>query len=184
MYSLLIQFVLVTILAFFYVPFNTVTSIYSMNIQEINGLGHPIWQFWVTAICVLLLSVMSWVLTLQVQKIKYYRKWRKSSRRMRSLKPPKCKHGLGIHVLLIVYLFKNSTAPATWILKSGVLVNALSSKNVGPRFNHTGYDQCDNISACNFIEFMTRDPTTSKQTTTGDWHITWRPGYAPWRSGN
>ena len=165
---------LVTILAFFYIPFNTVTSIYSMNIQEINDVGHPIWLFSVTAVCVVFLSVMSWILTLQFQEIKNYRKWRKSRKGWRNANPPRCKHSVGVHVLLIVYLLKDTTAPAIWILRSGVLVNALLSSNESPGdgYNDTGYRQCSQMSACKFIEFMTRDDLLSNYSTGMEWHIT------------
>lgn len=177
---------LVTILAFFYIPFNTVTSIYSMNTQEINGVGHPIWLFSVTAVCVVLLSVMSWALTLQFQEIQHYRKWRKSKKGGWDGSPPCCKHSIGVHVLLIVYLLKDTTAPAMWILRSGVLVNTLSSSNKSPGacYNDTGSRQRGHMSACNFIELMTREDLGSKYSTRREWHITWRPGYTPWRSGD
>lgn len=52
---------LVTILAFIYVPLTTVTSVYGMNIQQINGSGHNIWVFLVTAVLALLVTGLSWL---------------------------------------------------------------------------------------------------------------------------
>ena len=52
----------VTILAFVYIPLNTVTSMYGMNIQQINGNGHRLGSFILTAIIALTITGLIWFL--------------------------------------------------------------------------------------------------------------------------
>ena len=52
-----------TILAFFFIPISLASSIFGMNVQEINNTGKGIWQFAVTAIVLTGLALGSWGLT-------------------------------------------------------------------------------------------------------------------------
>ena len=52
----------VTILAFLYVPLNMATSIFGMNIQELNQSGHKVWMFVLTAVLALLVTAGGWFL--------------------------------------------------------------------------------------------------------------------------
>lgn len=52
----------VTILAFVYVPLNMATSIFGMNIQELNQSGHKVWMFVLTAVLALLVTAGGWFL--------------------------------------------------------------------------------------------------------------------------
>jgi Mg2+ and Co2+ transporter CorA len=51
----------VTVLAFVFIPINLASSVYGMNVQEINDTGHKIWVFVVTSIVFLILSGLAWV---------------------------------------------------------------------------------------------------------------------------
>jgi Mg2+ and Co2+ transporter CorA len=51
----------VTVLAFVFIPINLASSVYGMNVQEINDTGHKIWGFLVTTIVFLILSGLVWV---------------------------------------------------------------------------------------------------------------------------
>ena len=51
--------VLVTTLAFVYVPLNLATSIFSMDIQQLNHKGQNLWVFFVTAGVILFVAVGS-----------------------------------------------------------------------------------------------------------------------------
>jgi Mg2+ and Co2+ transporter CorA len=60
----------VTALAFIFVPISLATSIFGMNIQEIDGTGHGLWVFIVTTVvlCVVagaLLGISSFIVTLR-----------------------------------------------------------------------------------------------------------------------
>ena len=51
---------IVTVLAFIFIPINTASSVYGMNVQEINETGHSIWTFFVTALVLLACSGLAW----------------------------------------------------------------------------------------------------------------------------
>ncbi|KAI9818024.1 MAG: hypothetical protein M1827_000648 [Pycnora praestabilis] len=51
---------LITILAFIFIPLNLATSIFGMNIQELNGSGKRLWSFFVTAIAISFLTFNFW----------------------------------------------------------------------------------------------------------------------------
>lgn len=62
----------VTVLAFIYVPLNLATSIFGMNIYQLNESGQSFWVFLITALVAMLVTVSAWYLTEQVNS---YRKW-------------------------------------------------------------------------------------------------------------
>jgi hypothetical protein len=51
----------VTVLAFIFIPINLASSVYGMNVQEINATGHSIWGFLVTALVLLTTSGLAWM---------------------------------------------------------------------------------------------------------------------------
>jgi hypothetical protein len=59
---------LVTILAFIFVPLSLATSFFGMNIQELNSEGQPIWVFVMTASGILLAAFFGWVIFYQWNK--------------------------------------------------------------------------------------------------------------------
>ena len=50
----------VTILAFIFIPISLATSIFGMNIQELNAEGQPIWVFLVTTAAILSTALWVW----------------------------------------------------------------------------------------------------------------------------
>ena len=48
-------------LAFVFIPINLASSVYGMNVQEINETGHSIWGFLVTASVLLTMSGLAWM---------------------------------------------------------------------------------------------------------------------------
>ncbi|KAL9040374.1 MAG: hypothetical protein Q9180_001951 [Flavoplaca navasiana] len=63
-----------TILAFVYVPLNLASSIYGMNIQQLNGSGQSVWVFVVTAVIALLITAGTWYLS---EATNTYRRWQR-----------------------------------------------------------------------------------------------------------
>lgn len=53
----------VTILAFIFLPTSLTSSVFGMNVQEINNTGKSIWIFMVTAILLTSAAVTAWFLT-------------------------------------------------------------------------------------------------------------------------
>ncbi|KAL8885949.1 MAG: hypothetical protein Q9192_006563 [Flavoplaca navasiana] len=64
-----------TILALVYVPLNLASSIYGMNIQQLNGSGQSVWIFVVTAVIALLITAGTWYLS---EATNTYRRWHRS----------------------------------------------------------------------------------------------------------
>lgn len=63
------HFLLVTILAFIFIPLSLATSFFGMNIHELNATGQPMWIFLVTAVGILLLALTIWATFYQWTKL-------------------------------------------------------------------------------------------------------------------
>ena len=61
-------------LAFVYVPLNLATSIFGMNIQQLNRNGQPVWVFILTTVLAVFLTFFVWFLV--EQRVGYVR-WRR-----------------------------------------------------------------------------------------------------------
>ena len=62
----------VTVLAFVYVPLNLATSIFGMNLSELNGSGKKLWVFLATAVIAVQIAGTSWFL---LEEGNIYRHW-------------------------------------------------------------------------------------------------------------
>ena len=95
----------VTILAFIYAPLNTATSIYGMNIQQINSSGHSIGVFIMTAVVVLLTTAVSW---LTMEEINQTKAWHKENARTDRSKSDFLDHKnnsrIGVRIFMIWWL--------------------------------------------------------------------------------
>lgn len=58
----------VTVLAIFFVPISLSTSIFGMNINELNQSGQSLWVFIVSTLVILAATMMIWGLMYQFQK--------------------------------------------------------------------------------------------------------------------
>lgn len=95
-----------------YVPLNTVTSIFGMNIQQINDSGHNIWIFAVTSLIALLFTGTMWYLIESINAVKNelrdifreYAQQGPSAERVRGSK----NYSLGLRLRLLTYYIKNS----------------------------------------------------------------------------
>ncbi|KIW14502.1 hypothetical protein PV08_07286 [Exophiala spinifera] len=65
---------LVTVLGFIFVPINLATSIFGMNIQELNYTGQRLWVFLVTTFAMVALVLFSWMASRKLLKMRddYY----------------------------------------------------------------------------------------------------------------
>ena len=66
----------VTVLAFVFVPISLASSIFGMNVQQINHSSHSIWAFVVTAVVVLTGSVLFYCAWRGVRNIKILNRFR------------------------------------------------------------------------------------------------------------
>ncbi|KAF2729226.1 hypothetical protein EJ04DRAFT_580794 [Polyplosphaeria fusca] len=62
-----------TALAFFFVPVSLASSIYGMNIQQINSTGHDVTAFICTALVLLALTFVAWILSSLLVSFRNYR---------------------------------------------------------------------------------------------------------------
>ncbi|KAL9579928.1 MAG: hypothetical protein Q9212_004800 [Teloschistes hypoglaucus] len=58
---------LLTTLAFIFIPTSLASSIFGMNVQEINSTGKPIWTFVLTAVLLTSAAVVSWFISFLIQ---------------------------------------------------------------------------------------------------------------------
>lgn len=59
----------VTILAFVYVPINLATSIYGMNLQQLNHTGQNAWSFILTVLVSLFVTGLLWFSLVQYNSV-------------------------------------------------------------------------------------------------------------------
>ena len=118
---------IVTILAFVYVPLNLATSIFGMNIQELNGNGRNIWIFILTALIALLITGGFWFLIEVVNALPVWRQERSSSTKIPGSGPS---FSIGFRVIMIVWLVW--TRHVRWLWTSGALYCILTNDLYGP----------------------------------------------------
>ena len=88
-------YIAVTILAFVYVPLNLATSIFGMNLSELNGSGKNLWVFLTTAVVALVITATTWFL---IEEVNLYLIWRRNARHQ--------------------YISTNGIGIAAWLFKS------------------------------------------------------------------
>ena len=87
----------VTILAFVYVPLNLATSIFGMNLQQLNQSGRSIWSFLVTAIVSLLVTGSIWFCLEQYNSVADWKR-KKDEKMMAVLRNSEPKPSIAIRV--------------------------------------------------------------------------------------
>lgn len=138
---------LVTVLAFIYVPLNLATSIFGMNIYQLNKSGQSLWVFLATALIALFVTGSAWYLAEQVNS---YLKWREAqlSRRKDYHLPPNTPLKMRINMLIWSLL----SPYRSWMVRRGVLWRLLTNNDsrltrLGrPRLEYTAADLINTFS--------------------------------------
>ena len=112
----------VTILAFVYIPLNLATSIFGMNLQQLNQNGQNLWVFVTTGVIALFITGVSW---LCVEVITSYKGWPRKG----STEDSRRNGRLVFRLALLVWLVKNGHA--TWMWHSGAWLCILSNDKLG-----------------------------------------------------
>lgn len=159
----------VTVLAFIYVPLNLATSIFGMNIYQLNRSGQNISVFLVTALIALVVTGGAWYLMEQVNS---YLKWRTARLRKDDHKRTKFPIMTRINMLVWVSLSRYKY----WVIKRGIWWRLLTNSRsrlcsdkdtvVNPKFHPTA------------AEFVSRYICTSG--------VCWEPKYyqdSVWKLG-
>ena len=100
----------VTILAFIYVPLNLATSIYGMNIKQLNGNGQTVWVFVVTAMIALIIIAGTWYLA---EGVNTYRNWHRKRTEHNSM------HFIGSVVQRPSFSIAERVAMIVWLRNHG-----------------------------------------------------------------
>ena len=148
---------IVTVLAFIYVPLNLATSIFGMNIQQLNGSGQNVWVFFATAVAALLVTGGSWLCSDRLashEAVAWYKERGASkvadvganNRRRKSRE-----YGLLLRVAMVVWLTRRGYT--IWMLKSGAWRAILTNSNALGK-NRFG---ADDQRACDYVSEHSRD---------------------------
>ena len=94
---------IVTILAFIYVPLNLATSIFGMNIQQLNESGKSLWVFLLTAFVTLAVTGCLWLL---IELVNGYQIWQRGRPKV-SPNITTSSYSMGERVAMVVWLFRH-----------------------------------------------------------------------------
>ena len=127
----------VTVLAFVYIPLNLATSIFGMNLSELNGSGKNIRVFLCTAIVALLITGALWFV---LEELNNYLKWRRGTHNVKE------RFALGQRIGMLVSMQQRGYTG--WMWESGawwrILINS-STRASSPRLV-LGLRACEIVS--------------------------------------
>lgn len=141
--------ILVTILAFVFVPMSLGTSIFGMNINELNETGQPLWVFIATTFSIFTVSTLTWGFSYQLHK---YHTLPESKRyEQRPERPTVQESSPGGVVLWQVRLYQFLRliwhGHAIWAWKSGIAFSLLTGGKKGFIMSCSDEDRHPNASA-------------------------------------
>lgn len=139
----------VTILAFVYVPLNLATSVFGMNLEQLNGSGQHLRVFIITAVSLLAVTGGSWFL---IEQTNSYTKWQQRS--LDELYDGQTQFALGVRLALLIWLI--SQGHTYWMFTSGAWWRIMA--NHESRMFHTHLPQLDNgrLNACELVSKFQR----------------------------
>ena len=165
---------LVTVLAFIYVPLNLATSIFGMNIQQLNQNGQNIWVFFTTAIVALVLTGGSWLCSkLTYEAIAWYKE-RASAKEANDEEEKRREYGLLLRMAMLIWLVRNGYK--TWMWRSGGwLAILLDSKARGVSTTWEGGKRAQ-PRACDYVsQFSQRNEKNKHYFFNSERDVTWSP---------
>ena len=134
-----LTFIAVTILAFVYVPLNLATSIFGMNLSELNGSGKRLWVFLATAIIAVLIAGTSWFL---LEEGNNYRNWQ-----LRKIRITRTRFTIGARMAMLAWLWRHGHTQWAW--KSGAWWRVLtdSASRMREPEENRGLTACEYVSS-------------------------------------
>lgn len=160
------EFVKVTVLAFVYVPLNLATSIFGMNIQQLNGSGQKLWVFFTTAVAALLITGGSWLIP-NLKAVVWYRK-RAAAKKADDEKWNGEEYGLLLRMTLLVWLLRGGFK--TWMWESGAWAAILTNSKT----ECYSLVYSDHLTACNYVSrYSSADVAENFSTRSPDLEIAW-----------
>ena len=146
---------IVTVLAFFYVPLNLATSLFGMNIQQLNRTGQPMWIFIVTTIVAVSLTFFVWMLV--EQRLGYVR-WRNEMCALTHHAAPWRERGTEYNFVtrlaILVMLIRNGYYRWAWY--SGTWIRILTNERIGVDRQFTvkddsGSPMTHTLTVCDYV---------------------------------
>lgn len=95
---------LVTVLAFVYIPLNIATSVFGMNLQQLNGSGQSLVDFVLTALLALIITGWTWY---AIEVFNGYRIWQEGRGQQPTGKEPSPNYSVAERIGMIVWLVRN-----------------------------------------------------------------------------
>ena len=132
-----IDLIAVTVLAFVYVPLNLATSIFGMNLSELNGSGKNIWAFLCTATVALLTTGALWLV---LEEVNSYLRWR------RGIHNVKERFALGQRIGMLVWLQQHGHTGWMWESDAWWRLLISSSSRAWSPMEVEGLSACDIVS--------------------------------------
>ena len=139
----------VTILAFVYVPLNLATSVFGMNLEQLNGSGQHIRVFIITAVALLAVTGGSWFL---IEKFNSYMKWQQRS--LDELWDGQTQFALGVRLALLVWLI--SQGHTYWMFTSGAWWRIMANHNSRMLHIHLPHSDNGRLNACGLVSKFRR----------------------------
>ncbi|KAG8529032.1 uncharacterized protein KY384_006722 [Bacidia gigantensis] len=122
----------VTILAFLYVPLNLATSVFGMNIQELNNSGRTLKVFFATAIIAVAVTGLIWWM---IEEAKNFKAWRDEINQVQDVPQPHLQSSCTFMIRLYMIGWLVRAKCFTWSLRTGA-VFCLLRKSGAPYFIH------------------------------------------------
>lgn len=132
----------VTLLAFIYVPLNLATSIFGMNLQQLNHNGQNVWVFVGTACVALIVTGLTW-LFIEIRATLIT--WQESRMPFASFTPREEKgYPLMTRLAMLAFLVRHGYVIWTWKTNAwlGILTNGNYSR---PLYHLDGLNLCDYV---------------------------------------
>lgn len=125
---------LVTILAFIFVPLSLATSIFGMNLQELNDEGQPTWVFLATAGAILWVAFCIWGIFYQWMKYIHAPRWGDSHWRLQETKEARDSEqeaNISLFVRLRFLFWLLFHGHIIWCWRSGITFSLLTNGWLG-----------------------------------------------------
>ena len=143
-----------TFLAFIYVPLNLATSIFGMNLQQLNNNGKQFWIFLITAVVALFLTFFTWLLVEHFEKLVC---WRKQIGAVANNNDPWPQRGKEYNILIrlniLILLFQ--IGHHRWAWHSGAWLRILTNDRAGFRHIPTIEDKAESANGDFMKEYLT-----------------------------
>ena len=136
-----------TVLAFFYIPLNLATSVFGMNLQQLNRSGASIGVFLSTAGILLFVTGVSWLVLEGVQDVRaWFRRPEQDKYRIASENP-----GISLRLYMFWWLSRNGLF--VWMVRTGAGWCLLINSSTGFQPSESLFDASGH-TACDFVVTM------------------------------